>query len=90
MAAVKTSKFKNVLGSHDKQLIELSLIDPVQMYLRELEKNYGEIAMFFSDIYGGDKIAIVWKAGQMTDTAFKVNMSFNSMPIEQVIVRIIS
>jgi hypothetical protein len=77
-APLRTSKFKNVLDSHDKELIKLSYIDPLRRYLQDLQKAFGEVAYFFADVHGGDKIAVVWKP--MLDTKFKVNMPFNAKP----------
>ena len=62
------------------------MINPLEIYVEELSRSYGDIAMFFRDVYGGDKIAIVWKSNQIGDTGFKVNLGFNGMPTEELIV----
>lgn len=74
-----TSEFKNLQNSHDKQLLELSRIDPLMLYLKELTSIYGELAYFFADFYGGDKIAIVWKEPYLQDGPFKINMAYNAI-----------
>lgn len=66
--------------------MQLSFINPLEMYVDELNRYFGDVAMFFADIYGGDKIAVVWKSAQMAETGFKVNMGFNAMPTEELIV----
>lgn len=64
----------------EKELLELSFINPLQLFHEKLEEYYGHIAYFFSDFYGGDKIAIVWKESLLKDSKFKVGLNFNSMP----------
>jgi hypothetical protein len=64
-------------------LLQLSLIDPLQIYLNELRDAFGDVALFFADIYGGDKIAIVWLNGSLLDTQFKVNFAFNVKPTKK-------
>jgi Nrap protein domain 6 len=66
--------------------MELSFINPLQMYIDELKRHFDDVAMFFTDVYGGDKIAVVWKSGQLEDTGFKVNVGYNAMPTTQLIV----
>jgi hypothetical protein len=75
-APIKTSKFKNVFDKQDKELVKLSYIDPLARYIQDLHTSFGQVAYFFADMNGGDKVAIVWKP--MVDTKFKVNMSFNA------------
>ncbi len=75
-APKKTSEYKNVTNAADKELLKLSYIDPLSKYLRDLYTNFGEVAHFFADIHGGDKIAIVWKP--LAETTFKVNMPYNA------------
>ncbi|KAJ3259064.1 hypothetical protein HK103_002951 [Boothiomyces macroporosus] len=77
-APVKKSKFKNVLDAHDKKLIEQSFINVQSRYLNELVEYFGDIALFFADVYGGDKICVVWKPGRLEDTHFKANLTFNA------------
>ncbi|KAJ3320289.1 Nucleolar protein 6 [Boothiomyces sp. JEL0866] len=81
-APVKKSKFKNVMDPHDKKLIEQSYIDVQSRYLDELVEYFGDIALFFTDIYGGDKICVVWKPGRLEDTHFKANLTFNSKLVQ--------
>ncbi|KAJ3312141.1 Nucleolar protein 6 [Boothiomyces sp. JEL0838] len=77
-APAKKSKFKNVLDAHDKKLIEQSFINVQSRYLNELVEYFGDIALFFTDVYGGDKICVVWKPGRLEDTHFKANLTFNA------------
>jgi hypothetical protein len=75
-APTKTSKFKNALDPKDKELIKLSNIDPLRRYLQDLHKCFADVAYFFADIHGGDKVAIVWKP--LSDSKFKANLSYNA------------
>ena len=77
-AAIKTSRFKNLMDDHDKDLLELSFIDPLKMYMNDLTTHFGDLAFFFADIYGGDKVAVVFKTEQLAETEFKVNVGYNS------------
>ncbi|KAJ3306633.1 hypothetical protein HDV03_004763 [Kappamyces sp. JEL0829] len=85
---VRSSKFKNVLDARDRQLLALSLIDPLREYVKDLESTFGEVAYFFADAYGGDKVAVVWKLGQLQETPFKVNLAYNAMPTKQEKMRV--
>ena len=60
----------------------LQEFDPVVPYLQDLQVAFGDIAMFFYDRYGGDKIALVWRPGTTNSQPFKVNLMYNAMPNE--------
>lgn len=75
-APKRTSQFKNVMDMHDREFLEYSEIDVVQLYLHDLVKYFGEIAMFFADVYGGDKIAVVWKKPFLQPGPFKINLGY--------------
>ncbi|GFS40938.1 nucleolar protein 6 [Trichonephila inaurata madagascariensis] len=47
--------------------------DPVERYLRELRRNFGDYALFFHDVYGGDFIAVVWKQSSFSPKEFNVS-----------------
>ncbi|XP_054710530.1 nucleolar protein 6-like [Uloborus diversus] len=47
--------------------------DPVEIYLEELRANFGELAYFLYDTYGGDFIAVVWKKSAFVPKEFKVS-----------------
>jgi hypothetical protein len=36
------------------------------------QQTFSDVAMFFRDIYGGDKIGVVWKPDAFHATQFKV------------------
>jgi hypothetical protein len=36
------------------------------------QQTFSDVAMFFRDIYGGDKIGVVWKQECLQATQFKV------------------
>ncbi|XP_033110721.1 nucleolar protein 6-like [Anneissia japonica] len=46
--------------------------DPTAYYLQELNEMYGEIALFFHDVYGGNVIAVVWKPNSFKPELFKI------------------
>ncbi|XP_069819373.1 nucleolar protein 6 [Dendropsophus ebraccatus] len=45
--------------------------DPVQLYLSELRESYGEFALFFYDIHGGEVIGVIWNPSSFTPQPFK-------------------
>ncbi|XP_071965006.1 nucleolar protein 6-like [Antedon mediterranea] len=46
--------------------------DPPAYYLQELNESFGELALFFHDVYGGDVIGVVWKPFAFKPVKFKV------------------
>ena len=64
------------MDAHDRQFLAHSHIDLVQLYLGDLVSHFGELAMFFADIYGGDKIAVVWKRQFLEPGPFKINLPY--------------
>ncbi|XP_017777485.1 PREDICTED: nucleolar protein 6 [Nicrophorus vespilloides] len=46
--------------------------DPIQIYLKELRKNYGDFALFFYDSYGGYKIGVLWRKKSLEENDFKI------------------
>ncbi|KAI8911128.1 Nrap protein [Gorgonomyces haynaldii] len=77
----RETKFKNVLTDYDKQIDLLRQCDVVSMYAQDLEQRFGECCWFFRDIYGGDKILVVFKPS-VRPIPFKVNLHYNAMPHE--------
>ena len=78
-------KFKNIVSDKDRLLTILSKLDSVECYVADLHAAFSEIAMFFWDKYGGDKIAVVWKqsvAGDSEPILWKVNSLANISPCE--------
>ncbi|KAM9858055.1 nucleolar protein 6 [Aulostomus maculatus] len=53
----------------------LPVIDynPVALYLSELRDAFGDLALFFSDPYGGTVIAVVWKPKAFVPAPFKTS-----------------
>lgn len=73
------SKYKNVPTSEDMELTVLQKFNAVRSYISELTSAFSDVCMFFYDVYGGDKIAILWKP--MADSSgFKVNLGYNVLP----------
>ncbi|GFX25918.1 nucleolar protein 6 [Trichonephila clavipes] len=47
--------------------------DPVERYLHELRRNFGDYALFFHDVYGGNIIAVVWKQSSFSPKEFNAS-----------------
>ena len=50
--------------------------DPARLYLEELRENFGHLAMFFHDTYGGNFIAVVWKPDVLQPKDFSVSCQY--------------
>ncbi|KAI8923033.1 Nrap protein [Entophlyctis helioformis] len=74
------TKYKNLVTNRDREAALLAQFDPVDCLLADLHAAFGHLALFFHDRYGGDKIAVVWKAGVMAPGPFKVNLAYNAAP----------
>ncbi|KAI9208235.1 Nrap protein [Polychytrium aggregatum] len=78
--SIKNAKFKNLSISRSETDLALDTLNPIPQYLAELRDSFGDVAMFFADRYGGDKIAVAWKGLPKTELAFKVNLGWNIEP----------
>uniref|UniRef100_K7G936 Nucleolar protein 6 n=1 Tax=Pelodiscus sinensis TaxID=13735 RepID=K7G936_PELSI len=47
--------------------------DPVQCYLRELREAFGDLALFFYDLHGGEVIGVLWKPSSFKPQPFKAS-----------------
>ncbi|KAI7853746.1 Nrap protein [Circinella umbellata] len=56
--------------------------DPVTEYIKELERIYGDVILLFHDKFGGDKIGIVWNPTTAVPKQWKVNVGYNSVPVD--------
>ncbi|KAI9488082.1 Nrap protein [Zychaea mexicana] len=56
--------------------------NPVAEYISELERIYGDIVLLFHDQFGGDKIGIVWNPMTAAPKQWKVNLGYNSIPVD--------
>lgn len=54
--------------------LDLSLVgfDPLEKYVHELKNALGNFALFLYDVFGGDKIYIVWRPSARTRSSFSV------------------
>ncbi|KAG0330358.1 hypothetical protein BG004_002115 [Podila humilis] len=81
----KGDKYKN-LGSFQKSIFGDTEIligfDPVAQYVAELQRAFGDIALFFWDRYGGTQVGVLWNPVTLTPRAWKVNLGFNSKPAD--------
>ncbi|EFA06414.1 nucleolar protein 6 [Tribolium castaneum] len=53
--------------------IPVTGFNPVQLYLAELRKHYGDFANFFHDTYGGNFIGVLWIPKALESRDFKVS-----------------
>lgn len=53
--------------------IPITGFNPIDCFLAELRENYGDCALFFYDIYGGNVIAVLWKPQALLPKGFKVS-----------------
>ncbi|KAL7323595.1 U3 snoRNP protein [Mucor circinelloides] len=56
--------------------------DPVQDFIADIERVYGQTIMVFNNKYGGDKLALVWNPAVATPMQWKVNAGYNSVPVD--------
>jgi len=54
--------------------------DPVQSYLLELRDAFEDIALFFSDLYGGSVIGVLWKPQALQEKPFKISHAQYTRP----------
>ncbi|XP_075979856.1 nucleolar protein 6 Mat89Ba [Anticarsia gemmatalis] len=54
---------------------------PVLQYLDELRSAYGDFALFFHDLYGGDVIAVLWKPDINEDREFQLTNANALKPV---------
>lgn len=55
------------------EILPVTDFNPAEIYLRELRDNYGEFALFFYDSFGGDVIAVLWRAEVKELSDFKLS-----------------
>ncbi|KAG0324998.1 hypothetical protein BGZ99_001153 [Dissophora globulifera] len=82
--ATKGDKYKN-LGAFQKSVFGDQILiglDPAAAFLSELQKAYGEIALFFHDRYGGTQIGVLWNPTTLSPRPWKVNLGFNNKPAD--------
>ncbi|KAJ3087953.1 hypothetical protein HK102_009907 [Quaeritorhiza haematococci] len=72
-------QYKN-LTKVTPESVFLKYVDPVQVYLKELETAFSHVAVFFHDKYGGDAIGVLWKP-LLAQQSFKVNLKFSHVPV---------
>ncbi|XP_016130846.1 nucleolar protein 6-like [Sinocyclocheilus grahami] len=48
--------------------------DPVRLYMSELREAFGDLALFFYDLYGGTVIAVLWKPAAFEPKPFKTSL----------------
>ncbi|KAF9902688.1 hypothetical protein BX616_001852 [Lobosporangium transversale] len=80
----KGDKYKN-LSSLQKSVFGDEILigfDPAAEYLTELQRAYGDTALFFHDKYGGTQIGVLWNPIALSPRAWKVNLGFNSKPAD--------
>ncbi|KAG0170588.1 hypothetical protein DFQ28_001908 [Apophysomyces sp. BC1034] len=56
--------------------------NPVTDFINDIKKTYGDLLLVFHDIYGGDKIALVWNPTMTTPQQWKLRLGYNSVPVD--------
>lgn len=64
-----------------EEIIPVVEFHPVLKYLEELRSAYGEFALFFHDIYGGDVIAVLWKPSVHEEREFQLTNANALKPV---------
>ncbi|KAG0330997.1 hypothetical protein BG000_011298 [Podila horticola] len=80
----KGDKYKN-LSTFQKSVFGEEILvgfDPAAEYVAELQRAFGDIALFFYDRYGGTQVGVLWNPVTLTPRAWKVNLGFNSKPAD--------
>ncbi|KAG0236782.1 hypothetical protein BGW42_002650 [Actinomortierella wolfii] len=84
LLVTKGDKYKN-LGSFQKSAFGDEILvgfDPATLFLKELQNAFGDIALFFHDVYGGTQIGVLWNPIALTPKAWKVNQGYNNKPAD--------
>ncbi|KAF9157925.1 hypothetical protein DFQ26_008167 [Actinomortierella ambigua] len=84
LLVTKGDKYKN-LGSFQKSAFGEEILvgfDSATLYLEELQRSFGDIALFFHDTYGGTQIGVLWNPIALTPKAWKVNQGYNNKPAD--------
>ncbi|KAF9584422.1 hypothetical protein BGW38_006511 [Lunasporangiospora selenospora] len=82
--ATKADKYRN-LGAFQKSVFGDEVMigfDPAAEYLAELQRAFGDIALFFYDRYGGTQVGILWNPVALAPRSWKVNLGFNNKPAD--------
>jgi hypothetical protein len=61
--------------------------NPSAEYVAELEAHFGDVALFFADVYGGTDVGIVWKNVKADAELVKVGKPWIDEPFKIVEVR---
>ncbi|KAF8950750.1 hypothetical protein BGZ52_001534 [Haplosporangium bisporale] len=80
----KGDKYKN-LSTFQKSVFGEEIMigfDPAAEYVAELQRAFGDIALFFYDRYGGTQVGVLWNPVTLTPRAWKVNLGFNNKPAD--------
>eukprot|EP00833_Pecoramyces_ruminatium_P011496 jgi/Orpsp1_1/1185528/evm.model.c7180000094255.1 len=80
----KKIKYKN-LEIDQEENYEFDQFNPINYYLYNLKKSFGNIAYFFYDQYGGDCIYVLWnkKAFGEIPQNWKINTKYSTMPVDK-------
>jgi len=78
----KKIKYKN-LEIDQEENYEFDQFNPINYYIYNLKKSFGNIAYFFYDQYGGDCIYVLWnkKAFGEIPQNWKINIKYSTMPV---------
>ncbi|RMZ89054.1 hypothetical protein DV736_g3698, partial [Chaetothyriales sp. CBS 134916] len=80
--AVNTT-YKNLQITNDLELDKIGF-DPVELYLRDLEKAFGNVALFFYGTQGeGKVIAGLWRPNALGKKEWRVRIGFSTLPLRE-------
>ncbi|RMZ85406.1 hypothetical protein DV737_g719, partial [Chaetothyriales sp. CBS 132003] len=75
--------YKNLQITSGLELDEIGF-DPVELYLRDLEKAFGNVALFFHGTQGeGKVIAGLWRPNALGKKEWRVRMGFSTLPLRE-------
>lgn len=67
------SRKRTIEGVAVKGCLPVCDYDPIEKYLKCLRENFGLIALFFYNRYGGDRIGVIWKRTAMEPRDAKIS-----------------
>ncbi|XP_072050523.1 nucleolar protein 6-like [Amphiura filiformis] len=70
----------SIAGSSKLRHLPVVNFDPVDCFINDLQAAYGEMALFFHDMHGGDFVAVLWKPTAFKPQPFKVKHAQGKIP----------
>jgi U3 small nucleolar RNA-associated protein 22 len=79
----KEENYKNLVLQEGMDIESIGF-DPVQLYLEDLERAFGQNVLFFHDADGGKVIGGLWNPRVLRRRAWRVRLGYSSMPVAEV------